>query len=172
MAIRFRNRFDAGQALAKQLSITPMIPMRSSGFASGGVPSATKWLGAEDSPRRVCCPETWASWPPGCHWGHRERRRASVELEAVNALNIPEEEIEATARKERSELNRREAAFEVRVLLRSRAKRDFGGRRTGPGSTMRAAVVALRQKHPRSISVAVPVAAPIVARNSGRRLMK
>jgi putative phosphoribosyl transferase len=82
--------------------------------------------------------------------------------EAVRTLNISNEEIEATAKKEQVELERREAAFRG-----ARPPRDIRERNIilvddglATGSTMRAAVVALRQQHPRSITVAVPVAAP------------
>src|SRR5207248_8932499 len=82
--------------------------------------------------------------------------------DVVRSLGIPEAEIDAVAAEEQRELERRE--------------REYRGNRPAPGvrdrtvilvddglatgSTMRAAVAALRQQHPSRIVVAVPVGAP------------
>ena len=76
-------------------------------------------------------------------------------------MNIPAETIEAVAAREEEELERREVAFRGdRPPLDVRERKvilvDDG---LATGSTMRAAVVALRQQHPQTITVAVPVAA-------------
>ena len=82
--------------------------------------------------------------------------------EVVNSFGITESIIEAVAEKERVELERRERLYrghapfpavdDKTVLLV-----DDG---LATGSTMRAAVAALRRQHPNRIVVAVPVAPP------------
>src|SRR5207249_6806196 len=84
-----------------------------------------------------------------------------LNTEAIRTLNIPAETIEAVAAREEEELERREIAFRGdRPPLDVRERKvilvDDG---LATGSTMRAAVVALRQQHPQTIIVAVPVAA-------------
>lgn len=80
----------------------------------------------------------------------------------VNALGVAPEEIEAVARQEQQELERRQQAYrDDRPPLHLRDQTviliDDG---LATGSTMRAAVAALRQHGPARIVVAVPVAAP------------
>jgi putative phosphoribosyl transferase len=82
--------------------------------------------------------------------------------EVVNSFGITERIIEAVAEKERVELERRER------LYRGHAPFPAVGDKTvllvddglATGSTMRAAVAALRRQHPNRIVVAVPVAPP------------
>jgi predicted phosphoribosyltransferase len=80
----------------------------------------------------------------------------------IRALNIPEEVINITARRELQELERREGSYrgdrppsEIRdctaILV------DDG---LATGASMRAAVAGLRAQHPARIVVAVPTAAP------------
>ena len=78
----------------------------------------------------------------------------------VDGLVIPTEQIDAVAAREERELERREHAYRG-----NRGPLDVQGRTAilvddgvATGSTMRAAVTALRQKGPREIVVAVPVA--------------
>jgi putative phosphoribosyl transferase len=83
-----------------------------------------------------------------------------LNLEMVERLNIPRDMIEAVSRKEREELKRRERAYrgdgppfdfsnQIVILV------DDG---LATGSTMLAAIAALRQTHPARIVVAIPVA--------------
>jgi predicted phosphoribosyltransferase len=79
----------------------------------------------------------------------------------VDYLNIPDETIEAVAARERRELERRE-----RLYRGQRPAVDVRGRTViivddglATGSTMRAAVRALRRQKPEKIIVAVPVGA-------------
>jgi putative phosphoribosyl transferase len=81
--------------------------------------------------------------------------------EVVRALDIPDEVIDAVAADEQRELERRE-----RLYRDDRPAPEVRGRTVllvddglATGSTMRAAVAALRQQQPRRIVVAVPVAA-------------
>jgi putative phosphoribosyl transferase len=80
--------------------------------------------------------------------------------DVVRGLQIPEATIEAVAAEEQRELERRERAYRddrppPKVRGRTVILVDDG---LATGSTMRAAVAALRQQHPARILVAVPVA--------------
>jgi predicted phosphoribosyltransferase len=82
--------------------------------------------------------------------------------EVVRLLGIPEEVIDQVAAEEQEELQRREQAYRdgrppPPIKGRSVILVDDG---LATGSSMRAAVEALRQQRPRAIVVAVPVAAP------------
>ncbi len=82
--------------------------------------------------------------------------------DVVNYLRIPNETIEAVAVQEHKELDRRERAYRGHAEAREVRGRtvilvDDG---LATGSSMRAAVVALRERQPARIVVAVPVAAP------------
>jgi len=81
--------------------------------------------------------------------------------EVVERLHISEAQIEETVRREARELERREEAFRRGQPPTTTANRicilvDDG---LATGSTMRAAVLALKKQSPRRIIVAVPVAA-------------
>jgi putative phosphoribosyl transferase len=82
--------------------------------------------------------------------------------EVVRAYAIPQAAIEAIARQEQAELERRE-----REYRKGRSLTDLRGRVVilvddglATGSTMRAAVQAVRQHRPARVVVAVPVGAP------------
>jgi predicted phosphoribosyltransferase len=86
--------------------------------------------------------------------------------DVVRALNIPPRVIDSVAAKEARELERRE-----RLYRGDRRAPDVRGRTVilvddglATGSSMRAAVAALRQKNPSRIVVAVPVAAAATCR--------
>jgi predicted phosphoribosyltransferase len=81
--------------------------------------------------------------------------------DVVRTLNIPDETIDAAAAEEQQELERREQAYRG-----DRPPADVRGRIVilvddglATGSTMRAAVAALRRQEPARIIVAVPVGA-------------
>jgi putative phosphoribosyl transferase len=82
--------------------------------------------------------------------------------EVVNALGVPERVLEQVTERERAELERRERAFRG-----DRPPADVRGRVVivvddglATGSTMRAAIAALRTQEPARIVVAVPAAPP------------
>lgn len=82
--------------------------------------------------------------------------------EVVRALQIPERVIDQVTQEEKRELARRASAYRD-----NRPPPPIEGRTIilvddglATGSTMRAAVAALRQQHPAAIVVAVPVASP------------
>jgi predicted phosphoribosyltransferase len=84
-----------------------------------------------------------------------------VNEEVVRALGIPDDVLEAVAAKEQRELVRREQAYRG-----NRPPPEIGGRTMilvddglATGSSMRAAIAALRRRQPARIVVAVPVAA-------------
>ena len=82
--------------------------------------------------------------------------------EVLKAMKVPEEVIEATIASQRLELTRRELAYRddrppIDVQGRTVILIDDG---LATGSTMRAAVTALRRQHPERIVVAVPIGAP------------
>ena len=86
--------------------------------------------------------------------------------EVVQHLNIPSELIDAVAEREQAELQRREAAYrrgEPMPSLRNRTiiLVDDG---LATGSTMKAAVEAVKQEQPARVIVAVPVGAPETCR--------
>lgn len=85
-----------------------------------------------------------------------------INEEVVGTLKIPDDVIETVANEEQQELNRRESEYRE-----GRPPPDVRGRTVilvddglATGSTMRAAVAALRQQGPARIVVAVPVGAP------------
>jgi predicted phosphoribosyltransferase len=102
--------------------------------------------------------------------GHPELAMGAIASGGVRALNedvlrvlqIPEEVIDSVAEEEQQELVRREQLYRG-----ARPAPDVRGRTVilindglATGSTMRAAVAALRQQQPARIVVAVPVGAP------------
>jgi predicted phosphoribosyltransferase len=161
----FQDRFDAGRQLAARLmdyADRPDVVVLA--LPRGGVPVAFEVARALHAPldvflvRKLGLP------------GHEELAMGAIASGGVRVLNedvvrtlqIPEEVIDQVAAEEKRELTRRERAYrddrpapEVRdwvVILV-----DDG---LATGSTMRAAVRALRQRGPSRIVVAVPVAAP------------
>jgi putative phosphoribosyl transferase len=84
-----------------------------------------------------------------------------LNLDVVSGLNVPNEVIESVADAEQEELQRRERTYRgdrprLRVRGRTVILVDDG---LATGSTMRAAVAALRKQRPARIVVAVPVGA-------------
>jgi predicted phosphoribosyltransferase len=89
-----------------------------------------------------------------------------INRDVVDALGIAPEQIEAVARREQSELERREAVYRQGRVLTPLTSRtvilvDDG---LATGSTMKAAVQAVRQHSPARVIVAVPVGAPETCR--------
>ena len=160
---RFAGRTDAGRVLAEALEqyrfnanvIVLALPR-------GGVPVAAVIAEHLHVPldiflvRKLGCP------------GHEEFAIGAIASGGVRVLNpaafrmgeIPEDQIDAIAAREEIELNRRDLEYrgdrphpklEGRIVILV----DDG---LATGSTMRAAVSALRQQNPAKIIVAVPVA--------------
>lgn len=161
----FRNRVEAGQLLGRELAGRfPQAPVIVLGLPRGGVPVAFEVAKALGAPldvfivRKLGVP------------GHEELAMGAIATGGVRVLNrdvlayipIPEEAIETVAAREQQELERRETSYRG-----SRPPLDVRGKVVivvddglATGSTMRAAVEALRKMEPKEIVVAVPVAAP------------
>ena len=160
----FRDRSEAGRFLADKLSeYTDRRDVIVLGLPRGGIPVAYKVAQKLHAPldvftvRKLGVP------------GHEELAMGAIASGGVRVLNhdvlsyirIPDEEIDRVAANELRELERRERLYrgarprlEVRDLIVIVV--DDG---LATGSTMRAAVKALRQKGPKQIVVAAPVGA-------------
>ncbi len=159
----FRNRTDAGRALARRLRPYADRPdVLILALPRGGVPVAYEVARTLHAPldvflvRKLGVP------------GQEELAMGAIasggvrvlNQEVVNALQIPDEIIDSVAETEWRELERRERAYRD-----DRAWPDIRGRTIiliddglATGTTMRAAIAALRQQGPARIVVAVPVA--------------
>jgi len=160
----FTDRRDAGRTLAARLQqyanrddvIVLALPR-------GGVPVAFEVATTLDAPLEVFLVRKLGT--PG----HRELAMGAIASGGVRVLNddvvrwlgISPDQIDAVARQEQQELERREAAYRKGVSLPSLDGRivilvDDG---LATGSTMRAAVQAVKQQRPARVIVAVPVGA-------------
>jgi len=160
----FRDRSDAGIQLAgllKRYANDPSVVVL--GLPRGGVPVAYQVARALNAPldvfvvRKLGVP------------GHKELAMGAIasggvrilNSEVVNALGIPGPAIDRVDKEEQKELNRQQRAYRgddpfPDLKDRTLIVVDDG---LATGSTMRAAVRALRQMRPRRIIVAAPVAA-------------
>jgi len=166
----FHDRTDAGHALAKQLDgyagrhdvVVLALPR-------GGVPVGYHVAEALGAPLDIFVVRKLGT--PG----HRELAMGAIASggvrvlndDVVRWLNIRPEQIESVAREEEQELIRREAAYKAGrppVSLKDRVVIlvDDG---LATGSTMKAAVQAVKQHGPSRVIVAVPVGAPETCRD-------
>lgn len=167
---RFADRRDAGRALAEALR--PHLgehPERVLvlGLPRGGVVVAAEVAVAVQAPLDVLVVRKLGlPWQPELAMGAIAAVGDVVETvrtEAVLAASrVGAEAFEEVRAEELAELRRREAAYRgnrpaVRVRDRSVVLVDDG---LATGSTMRAAVAALRRQHPVRIVVAAPVGSP------------
>jgi predicted phosphoribosyltransferase len=165
----FRDRYDAGRHLARELRAYADRPdVLVLALPRGGVPVAYEVARALHAPldvflvRKLGLP------------GHEELAMGAIATggvrvlneELVQVLDIAPDIIEEVAEEERAELERRERAFRD-----DRPPLDVRGRTViliddglATGSTMRAAVAALRKQGPARLLVAVPVAAAATCR--------
>ena len=163
MATRFQNRSEAGKLLAKQLTkYADCRDVLVLGLPRGGVPVGFEVAKALNAPldvfvvRKLGVP------------GHEELAMGAIATGGVRILNyavvraigIPDDVIEAVSAREQLELKRRE------LVYRGDAPAfEVGGRTIilvddgiATGSTMLAAVTALKQRRPARIVVAAPAA--------------
>jgi predicted phosphoribosyltransferase len=160
----FRNRREAGRYLASKLAAYAHRPnVIVLALPRGGVPVAFEVAQALHAPldvflvRKLGVP------------GHEELAMGAIASwgarvlndDVVRALRIPSQAIEMVAARERRELDRRERKYRA-----ARPAPNVRGQTVilvddglATGSTMRAAIVALRQREPSRIVVAVPVGA-------------
>lgn len=161
--MRFRNRTEAGQLLARTLERYRDQPnVLVLALPRGGVPVASEVATALNAPldvfivRKLGVP------------GHEELAMGAIASGGVRALNrsviqqlkIPQSAIDAVAIREGEELRRRE-----RLYRGDRPSPNISGQTIiliddglATGSTMKAAVAALRRQDPAKIVVAVPIA--------------
>ena len=162
---RFRDRVDAGRALAAGLSAyAGRDDVLVLALPRGGVPVGFEVARALGAPldvyivRKLGVP------------GHEELAMGAIASGGVRVLNdsvvqglrIPESVIDAVAARERAEMERREREYRG-----GRPAPDVRGRTVilvddglATGATMRAAAQALRQQGPARVVIAVPVSAP------------
>ena len=162
--MRYRDRREAGRVLAELLAPLANQPdVLVLGLPRGGVPVA--W---EVARRLGAALDVFVVRKLGFP-GHEELAMGAIASGGVRVLNpevvaygVTRDEIERLAEREQRELERRERLFRgdrppIRVVDRTVILVDDG---LATGSTMRAAVRALRQQGAARIIVAVPVAAP------------
>lgn len=165
VVLPFRDRREAGRVLARTLAAYTNRPdVIVLGLPRGGVPVAYEVARALHAPldvflvRKLGLP------------GREELAMGAIasggvrvlNREVVEALGIPEEVIDEVAATEEEELHRRERLYRgdrppLNVAGKTVILVDDG---LATGSTMRAAVEALRQQFPARVIVAVPVGAP------------
>ena len=175
MPVPFRDRIDAGRQLAARLArYANRKDVIILGLPRGGVPVAFEVACALNAPldvflvRKLGVP------------GHEELAMGAIAMGGVLVLNedvvqhlrIPHDLIDAVAARERAELERRDREYRD-----GRPPPDMSGRIAilvddglATGSTMRAAVAALRRLDPARIVVGVPTGAPESCGEIGRQV--
>ncbi|MEA2327862.1 MAG: putative phosphoribosyl transferase, partial [Thermoanaerobaculia bacterium] len=162
-ALRFRDRIEAGQLLGRELAARTIENAIVLALPRGGVPVGYEVAKALGAPldvfivRKLGVP------------GHEELAMGAIASGGVRVLNrdvldyarVTQQQLDAVTAREERELARREAEYRG-----TRAPLDVRGRTViivddglATGSTMRAAVQALRAMEPKRVVVAVPVGA-------------
>ncbi len=163
MTARFRDRTSAGQRLAaKLLSYANRSDVLVIGLPRGGVPVAAEVAKVLHAPMDICLVRKLGI--PS----HKELAMGAIASGGVQVLNddilswlkISSKTIDEVAACELRELQRRDRIYRgdrppLEVRSRTLILVDDG---LATGSTMRAAVSALKKQHPQRIVVAVPVA--------------
>jgi predicted phosphoribosyltransferase len=169
----FRDRREAGRGLgAKLASYSDRSDVVVLGIPRGGVPVAFEVAAALDAPldvflvRKLGAPRQEELAMGAIASGGVRILNPSV----IESMRISPEEIERVAQREEKELRRRELSYRG-----ERPPLDLDGRIAilvddglATGSSMRAAVGAVRKLRPARIVVAVPVAPPTTAREMRR----
>ncbi|HYS55464.1 MAG TPA: phosphoribosyltransferase [Thermoanaerobaculia bacterium] len=165
MTMRFRDRVEGGQLLGRELArrLGKRDDLIVLALPRGGVP-----VGAEVAKALDASLDVFIVRKLGVP-GHEELAMGAIASGGVRVINrdvlgwvpIPQKVIDQVAAREQEELERREREYRG-----SRPPLDVHNKTVivvddglATGSTMRAAVAALRKMEPRSITVAVPVAA-------------
>jgi putative phosphoribosyl transferase len=158
----FRDRAEGGLRLAAHLrqAAEPEPPLVFA-LARGGLPAGrevARVLGTQL--HVVCVHRVGVPWQPELTMGAVTATSGVLDEEVVASLHLPRERLDFAVAKERAELRRRETLYcpvHREVDLRGRAVLlvDDGA---ATGSSMVAALGALRARQPRSVRVALPVA--------------
>ncbi|YAF97839.1 MAG: phosphoribosyltransferase [Nodularia sp. CChRGM 3473] len=174
MTIKFRNRAEAGQMLARKLTAYAHCQdVLILGLPRGGVPVAYEVAKALDAPLDICLVRKLGV--PGheelalgalAKLPGTEFASGGVEVlnpDVIKLLGIDRKTIEEVAAQEFQELQRRDRAYrgdrpQPEIKNRTIILIDDG---IATGSTMRAAIIALQKQQPQRIVVAIPVAPPI-----------
>jgi putative phosphoribosyl transferase len=160
----FRDRVEAGRLLARELTRYANRPdVLVLGLPRGGVPVAFEVAKALRAPLDVVVVrKLGVPGQPELAMGAIASGGARVLNESlVSSLRIPESAIAAAAEEEEEELRRRELAYRghrgaPKVHGKTIILVDDG---IATGSTMRAAIQALKRQHPARLVIAVPTAA-------------
>jgi len=161
----YRDRAEAGRELAGRLESYGHSPETLVlGLPRGGVPVAYELAEALDVEMDIfLVRKLGVPWEPELAMGAVASGDVRViNPEVVQSLGIPDDEIEAVARREREVLQDRERLFRgdwpaAKIESRNVILVDDG---LATGSSMRAAITALRLQRPAKIVAAVPVGAP------------
>jgi putative phosphoribosyl transferase len=168
MLTRFRNRHEAGRALAAAL-----MPIRREhplivALPRSGVPVAAAVAQALQAPLDIVVTRKLAppAEPDLAVGALAEGGASYIDPTAAGVLGISHEDLAALADSEAVELRRR-----VKILRGERPPLDVEGRTVilvddgiARGASVRAALRSLRQRRPRRIVVAAPVIAPDTVR--------
>ena len=168
-ALPFRNRIEAGQRLAKPLlgyANRPDVLILA--LPRGGVPVAYQVAQALNVPLDLCLVRKLGV-PGRTELAMGAIATGGIRIlnpEVVSGFRIDPQQIEVVANQELQELERRDRAYRGQrppppIHNRTIILVDDG---LATGSTMRAAIAAMRRQRPRSIVVAIPVAAPSICR--------
>lgn len=168
MQERFQDRVEAGQLLAGELMHYAHQPnVIVLGLPRGGVPVAFEVARALHAPLDVfVVRKLGAPWQPELAMGAIASGGVRIlNQEVIKGLDIPREVIEDVTAEEERELKRRELAYrgsysEPKVRGKTVILIDDG---VATGSTMLAAIRALREQRPARLVIGVPVAAASTA---------
>lgn len=161
----FLDRVEAGRRLAAQLSEFAHRPdVIVQALPRGGVPVGYEVARALNAPLDVfVVRKLGVPWQPELAMGAIASGGTRVmNADVVRGLGIPHEEVDRVAAQEQKELEARE-----RTYRGDRPPLDVKGKTVilvddglATGSSMRAAALALRERNPDRVVIAVPVAAP------------
>jgi putative phosphoribosyl transferase len=167
--MRFTDRREAGRKLAQRLSEYRGQDVMVLAIPRGGVVAGFEVAEALDAPLDVIVPrklgapnEPELAIGAVASWGDHDR---VIDEQTVRMLNVPREYIERESERQLEEIRRRLMAYRVTT-----APPDVKGKTTivvddgiATGSTVMAAVIALRRLQPAKIVLAVPVSPPEAA---------